>query len=158
MEYTRFLLRELIIFRKKDFYLRLKAVLVLWGKFIEECRQIKLDHEKKKEKKWYDDSDLFVVPYNIVFRPYHIIHDGYYVYEKQRIVTTCSFAWYSDQPVTTRKMRYQNTCFYCTCRYTKSHNASAKHVEKYDQFFSILHDIEPLPFELWQYIVHFLYE
>lgn len=160
LEYTEYLLRELIIFRKQDFYIRLKKANLCWKEYIEECRQVKNIHKNKKEKKWYDDIDLelFIVPYNFVRRPYYIIHDGYCVHEKQRLVTTCSFTWYSDQPMTSRKMRYQNTCFYCTCRYTKSHNTSVEHIEKYTQFFSILYDIRPLPLEIWQYIVHFLYE
>ncbi len=156
LENTRLLLRELIIFRRGSFYLRLKKLLISWNNYIEQCNELRGDHIDNQEKKLYD-SGLFVIPYNIVRRPFIIIHNGYCVYEQQRIVTTCSFTRFTDYVVTARKIKYQNACYYCNCRYTRSHNASTNHINNLNLFFSMLHDIQPLPLELWQYIVHFLY-
>jgi hypothetical protein len=158
MKYVEYLLRELIVFRKGAFYARLKRILLSCDKYIDQCRQVRDNHTNKREKKGYN-SGLFIVPFNIPRKPYHIIHDGYCIYEKHRIVTTCIFTHFSSATIIKRQVKYQNKCFYCNCRYTKSHNNSRQHLHNYTTFFSLLDSIQPtLPDALWQYIIHFLYE
>jgi hypothetical protein len=155
--YTKFLLRELIIFRHGSFYLRLKKLYTSWNTYIERCNELRGDHVNNPHKKIYD-TGLFIIPFNIVRRPFIIIHNGYRIYEQQRLVTTCAFTRFTDHVVATRKIKYQNTCYYCNCRYSKSHNKTTKHTKNYQQFLSTVHTIYPLPIELWQSIMHFLYE